>query len=220
MKNLLLAIAVTATAGLSAQCCLNKLSVFVGGGSQKYFGDLGNGFGTNNVCWYGDVGGGITYNLNRSFQAGLTVTVGDYGYHQRESDVDPNLDVKDRCQGCLGRLELDNLSSRMTAIGLQARYRFNNGYLLKEDAFLKPYILTGASFNHLTDRMKMDCVDAGNYTALNAGVGVNVHLFSNFFAGYSATLGYFITDKIDYKHGGANDMYMQYALNVGYAFGN
>jgi hypothetical protein len=218
MKKLFFLLLVTASTGATAQNVVNRISIFAGGGSQKYCGDLGNGFGARSVCWYGSVGGGITYSLNRSFDAGLTVTVGDYGYHQRKTDAAVP-EVKDRCPGCIGRLELDNLSSRMTAIGLQARYKFNNGYLLKEDAFLKPYVFAGASFNYVVDRMKMDCVDAGNYTALNAGAGVKVNFCRNFSVGYNGTFGYFTTDKLDYKHGGANDMYLQHSLFLGYEFG-
>ncbi len=214
MKSILTAFALTLSVIAFAQSSEHQFGLTIGGGSQKYYGDLGNGFGTNNLCWYGQVSGGVRYYVNSSFDAGMNVAIGDYGYHQRESDAE-GTELKDRCQGCFDRLQLDNLSSRMTAVSMAGYYKFANGYLLKETSLLKPYVFVGGSFNHLVDRMKMDCVDAGNYTALNAGAGVRVNFCDRFHVGYNATFGYFTTDQVDYKHGGGNDMYVQYSLNLG-----
>ena len=55
------------TMSLLAQSKSHKLGLTFGGGSQKYNGDLGNGFTFKNEAWYGNFLLNAGYYLNKSF---------------------------------------------------------------------------------------------------------------------------------------------------------
>ena len=216
MKNFLFVICLSLLSIVaSAQSKNHKLSITIGGGSQKYRGDLGNGFTFKNTCWFGTGTATIGYYVNKSFDAAIFGSLGDFGYHQPGNIGKEEVDEDQRCVGCIGRVGLGNLSSRMTSGGISMKYKFNNNYLLKENAALKPYIYVGIAVNKLVDRMKMNCVNAGNYFSLNAGAGVRYNITDRMSIGYNLGFGYFTSDKVDNMSHGSNDMYMQNTLNIG-----
>jgi hypothetical protein len=199
-----------------AQSKSNKLSISVGGGSQKYRGDLGNGFKLKNDVWTGGVVVNVGYYINKSFNVGLFGSMGDFGFCQPDNVANKEVSVNDRCPGCIGRVGLGNLSSRMTSGGMLLKYKLNNGQLLREDMKLRPYVCIGAAMNHLADRMNMKCVRPGNYFSINSGLGVNYYLNERVNIGYNLAFGYFTCDYIDFMgHGGTSDMYMQNTLSIG-----
>jgi len=60
------------------------------------------------------------------------------------------------------------------SIGLLAKYKFNNGYILKEDYFLQPYIQSGVHFNYMQNR-------AGNFDVqLPLTLGLQFRLNAHF----------------------------------------
>ena len=109
-----------------------------------------------------------------------------------------------------------NVSCRLYSAGLMVKYKFANGCILKEDSRIRPYVYFGASAIQLVDNMKMNCVQAGNYTSLNAGVGVKYYLSDRLNIGYNMHFGNFTADHLDYKmKNGDNDRYLQQTLTVG-----
>lgn len=199
-----------------AQTKNNRLGISIGGGSQKYRGDLGNGFKFKNDVWTGGAGVNIGYYLNKSFDVGIFGFLGDFGFCQPSEKVNKDVSVNDRCPGCINRTGLGNLSSRMTSGGLLIKYKLNNGNFLKEDSRLRPYLYLGAAMNNLEDRMNMKCVRPGKYFSLNSGVGVSYYLNEHINVGYNLAFGYFTSDYIDFMaHGGISDMYMQNTLSIG-----
>lgn len=202
---------------MSAQSKSHKLGLSFGGGPQDYRGDLGNGFKVNSYdSWRGAVVLQAGYYLNPSFDAGLFGSLGDLGFCQTFDVSNLPVESEDQCPGCEGRVGLGNLSSRLAAAGLSLKYKFANGYLLKEHSRVQPYVYAGAAFNHLTDRMKMNCVKTGNYLSVNAGLGVRFKITERINIGYNMGIGYFTQDDMDFmSHGGSNDYYMQNALLLG-----
>src|SRR6218665_208232 len=185
-----------------AQSKSNKLNISVGGGSQKYRGDLGNGFKFKNDVWTGGVMVNVGYYINKSFNIGLFGSMGDFGFCQPDEVAKREVSIDDRCPGCIGRVGLGNLSSRMTSGGALLKFKLNNGQLLREDAKLKPYVYLGAAMNNLADRMNMKCVRPGNYFSINSGLGVSYYMSERISIGYNLGFGYFTCDYIDFMgHG-------------------
>lgn len=200
---------------INAQTEKHKLGIVVGGGSQKYNGDLGNGFKFKNDTWYGTVTANVNYYICNSFDIGLFGSVGDYGFCQPEGTAKTAVDVNDRCPGCFGRVGIGNLNSRLTNGGALLKYKVANGYLLSETAKLKPYVYFGAAVNRISDRMKMQCVLPGTYYSLNAGAGLKYYITERVNVGYNLSFGYFTSDHLDYKMNGRSDMNMQNTLSIG-----
>ncbi len=217
MKNNLVLISCLFLAFASfAQTKENRIGITIGGGSQKYHGDLGNAFTIKNRVWRGGFNATIGIYSGRSFDFGITGSIGDLGYCQPHEMANTEVDEDERCSGCIGRVGLGNLSSRMYTAGVSAKYKLNNGYFLKENARFKPYFFVGLSINKMVDRMKMNCVNAGNYFAMNTGFGVKYYLTERLNVGYSINLGRFLSDKMDFLNKGGNDMYMQNSITIGF----
>ncbi|HYV95215.1 MAG TPA: hypothetical protein VE978_25800 [Chitinophagales bacterium] len=216
MKKYLFAFwfALTAT-GLSAQTVNNKLSFTAGGGFQFYYGDLGNNIYKLNPSSYGSVNISLGYYLTRSFDAGFLGFVGDYGYCQTEEMKNTEVPLSDRCPGCTARIGMGNLNSRLTSEGIFLRYKIANGYLFSESSRIRPYIFSGVVFNHVSDRMKKNCVVAGNYYSVNNGLGLRYYMTEKISIGCDLTVGYFLSDKLDYIKRCRNDMYIQNTFFLG-----
>lgn len=216
MKNYLFALLFLAFAiGATAQTKNHKIGLTAGIGFQKYSGDLGNDF----VMWhwteYGLASVSLGYYLDKSFDITLQGSLGDYGFCQSDVMSNKEAPLYDRCPGCKGRTGLGNLNSRMVSGGISFKYKLANGTIFKEDAKISPYIYLGISMNHITDRMKMKCVNAGDYFAINAGAGLKYNLNERFNISYNLGFGFFQSDKIDYLVSGSKDRYMQNTISLG-----
>lgn len=205
------------TVAAFAQSATHKLGLSIGAGPQDYKGDLGNGFKINNpsVEWRGVIAFNASYYLSRSLDAAMFVTGGDFGYCQPDDVANKPVDEDKRCPGCNDRVGLGNLNSRFYSVGTAIRYKFSNGYLLKENSRFKPYAFAGVAVNRVVDRMKMNCVIPGDYLSVNGGAGVKYYLTKSINVGYQFSLGYFASDKVDRMSHGSNDMYMQNVLTLG-----
>lgn len=214
-KITLLAAALVGSSLTFAQSAQHRLGITFGAGSQKYSGDLGNGVRFKNDVWRG----GVTLNahlyMNPSVDLGIYGAIGDLGYCQPHDMKVTPVDAADKCPGCIDRVGLGNLSSRMYSSGVMVRYKFNNNYLLKETSRIKPYVYSGISVNQLQDRMKMNCVDAGNYATVNAGIGARISLSERMSIGYNLHSGYFLSDGLDFLDRGGNDWYIHNSIFVG-----
>jgi len=123
-KGTLLAIILTVTQLLSAQTVDNKFAIGVNLIKNEYNGDYGSAIWNFNQNYYG---GGLSlgYYLNPSFDLGLQGTLGSYGY--KES-------IENRFWG--GKYDGS----------FYAHYKLNNGYILKADSKLSPFISLGLGF--------------------------------------------------------------------------
>ncbi|MBR9918966.1 OmpA family protein [bacterium] len=104
---------------LSAQ---SKFNIEVNGGIREYNGDRGSAMYFRAAPDYQAVGFGFSYYLTPSFDASIYGSVGDLGYYDRDR---------------LG------FRARITDVLLGLNYKFNNGYILREDAMFKPYLRAG-----------------------------------------------------------------------------
>lgn len=204
-----------AASGIVAQTAQHPVNLSFGGGPQRYYGDLGSGFRFKSCCWYGGMGGSANFYLNRSFDAGVFCFVGDYNFVQPDEVAKTPVAEELQCGGCFDRIGLGNLKSRLSSGGAYLRYKIGNNSMFGNGSRWKPYVYFGAAFNHIADRMKMNCVNPGNYFSLNGGAGIKFQLNERFNIGYNFALGYFTNDSVDNISNGTGDMYMQNTLVVG-----
>ncbi|MFY0645094.1 MAG: OmpA family protein [Bacteroidia bacterium] len=109
---------------VSAQSSDFKYGIELNGGLREYNGDRGSTmyFASGQSFNYQAMGLGFNYYLNPSFDATMYASIGDLGYYDKEG---------------LG------FRARITDVVFGLNYKFNNGYLMSEDAAFKPYIRAG-----------------------------------------------------------------------------
>ena len=179
-----------------------KNNISIGGGKESYNGQLGNSWFNFSEEWYGFVNLSYSRYLNKSFDALAFGTVGDIG-RCRDDDASHNV---------------LNLYVRMSSAVFALKYKFANGYLLKEDARISPFIFLGAGINNLTDIWNhIDC-NAGNDMTINGGVGATYNFTKRFNFGYRMGFGYFTKPgAMDYS-ASMRAMYMQNTFCLGFNF--
>lgn len=229
------------TSGAFAQNKINKFSFNVGGSIQHYNGNLGNSFFQFKTTCFGGVTSNLGYYLSKSFDTNLGFNIGNYGYCQTEKDATRFVSFEYRCPGCTDQLGMGELRSLMVSGNITAKYKFANGYILKEDSKLAPYIYGGTGINHLSDNMGRNCVNVGYHWTLNGGIGLTYNITDRINLTYNLGLGCFMTKKVYYTNslvesGGHDedgdngdddidlkiekrkDLYLQNSLSIGFNF--
>jgi opacity protein-like surface antigen len=237
MKNQLLITAafVLATFGLTAQTKNRKIGIETGAYLQQYNGNLGNSFFKFKETAFGGGSLNLGLYLNKSFDVNVGGSIGHFGYCQTEEDKKRVVALEYRCPGCTDRLGMGELRSMMISGNTAIKYKFANGYLLKEDSKIAPYVYAGVGINYLSDVMKRNCVNVGNHFTINAGAGVKYNITERLNIGYNLGVGCFMTKKVYYTNAIAEnnevekdaddikmekrkDFYMQHALTLGFNF--
>jgi hypothetical protein len=216
MKRTLFALALLLIAGsATAQSKNHKLGLSLGGGLQSYIGERGNSLTNDDLIFRGVGVMQVGYYLNRSFDAMLFGSLGDYGYCPDDEAVAAHIKDGGQCPGCPPGT-IVNLSGRIMVGGLGLRYKLANGYILKENSRIQPYIYAGAAVNHVSDPMKMNCIRTGDYMSYNAGAGLKYRITDRLNVGYNIGVGYLNRDDLDYMtHDAGNDMFVQNTVMVG-----
>lgn len=235
MKNQILISALfLSTLSIVAQNKNNKIGVEVGGHIMEYNGNLGNSFFRIDNTTFGGGNASVGLYLNKSFDVNVGVSVGHFGYCQTQADKKRVVSLEQRCPGCIDRLGMGELRSMIISGNTSVKYKFANGYMLKEDSKLAPYVYAGIGINYLSDVMKRNCVNVGTHLTINGGAGVKYNITERFNIGYNLGLGCFVTKKVYYTNAIANketekdaddikfekrkDFYMQHALTLGFNF--
>lgn len=206
MKKLLLILCCISPLFILAQTREHPNRIAAGGGFQWYNGDLGNSFFNLKKEWYGFSSLQYSRYLSRSFNVQAYATMGETG---RCSDFIPDPEHP-----------ILMLRSRTGAVGLQAQYKFANGYLLRQTARVAPFVILGAALHNHEDvwTTSHPRVNEGNYLSFNTGAGLSWHFLPRFSLGYTLRWVYFATDKLDFIEKGANDQLMQHEFLLGYEF--
>lgn len=198
-----------------AQTKDQKWGIGVNAGLRDYKGDLGNGFfklSQNDVsagAW------GYRY-LNSSLDAGITLNFGGINFKHNGADSigTPKIDISDRA-----------FRGTILDYSLGLKYKFNNGYLLKEDATLAPFVGIGFgnthSFNLKTTFKNGSTSNKDRLSALNIPLtaGLRLKLEEKVALVAQVTYNNLLTDKLDAIEtsvGGKSDKYLQY--NLGFIF--
>lgn len=215
MKNILLITALICCIITSkAQNKEHKIGITFGAFIQHYNGNLGNSFFQFHTACFG--GGSLTIGgyINKYFDADIAVTAGDFGYCQTMADISRTASVEQQCPGCEDRLGMGDLRSRMVAGNAAIRFKFANGFLLKEKAKFSPYIYAGVGINHLADRMKKQCVNVGYHFSVNGGAGLKYNLCERVSAGYQLALGCFTSKKVYAENAETSEVYSAEAATL------
>ncbi len=187
------------TLGMQAQTVERRWNVGLIGGITEYQGDLGNKFlafdrnTTDKTFTYG-----LTLNryLNRSFDFGVLGSYGIWGYFEPDRP---------------------NFQATMFNFNGTVKYKFYNGYMLKENSLFMPYILAGIGVASFKGSQTSEGVDA----PLIAGAGVDVRLGEVIGVGYQARYGYLLnSDSRDLlEQGNSNDAFLIHTVGLSFNLG-
>ena len=186
MKRKILLLSVVLMLGIAAsnaQNADNKWGFGVHFGVMEYNGDFTNQFYSFSQG-YG-VGASIARYLNPSFDVML------HFFYDGERSHD---------SGRLGAPTWLNFYTHMYNTNLLAKYKFNNGYLLKEDALLAPFLLAGLGGNYANSSgVNENGPFAEKFLTpdIYAGVGLNLRISPVISIVAQTALMYPFTDKVD-----------------------
>ncbi len=180
----------------NAQTSEKKWALGLYGGKNEYNGDLGNAVFNFNKAFYGFGGISLSRYLNPSFNLGLQGNYGTYGYYKDS--------------------ETRNLLGKKTEGILFLDYKFNNGYILKEEAKLAPFLSAGAGIaGYEGDRI----IGGGNDFIFPVGAGLKYQISDAFGIQYKFTCNFTNEDKRDYVVEDNNDRFAEQTLGIIFSFG-
>jgi OmpA-OmpF porin, OOP family len=173
----------------------HKTAIGLIGGKTVYNGDLGNGFLDFNP-FYATGGISIDRWLNPSLDLGIQASYGDYGYFEGEATK--------------------FLATKTDGFFL-LKYKFNNGYMFKENALIAPYLTGGIGMATYSGSRTND---QGVDLVIPAGVGVKLN-FTKWLALQYQFLYFFTNgDKRDLVDRDRNDGYASNTLGLIFSFGS
>ncbi|MFZ4455728.1 MAG: OmpA family protein [Bacteroidales bacterium] len=191
----------------SAQNVDQKWSLELQLGKNEYYGDLQNQWlFKDKVKDYHYLGGiALNHYLNKSFDLGLA---GTYG---RWAGTIPSSNYNTRFSGIL----LDG--------SLNLKLKLNNGYFLKENAKLAPFITAGigyANFSNYKDNKNTN-PEAGSNIIIPIGAGLKYNLTKSIALQYLLTHNFNLSDRRDniLKMDGKNDNFLRHTLSIVFSFG-
>lgn len=195
----------------------HKFGISAGGSIQHYNGNLGNSFFKFKTTCFGGVTSTFGVYLNRSFDFNVLASIGHFGYCQTDKDKQRVVSLDQKCPGCADELGMGDLRSLMGSGNIAVRYKFANGYLLKEDSRLSPYVYTGIGINHLSDVMKKNCVNIGIHYSINGGVGLKYNITNRINLAYNMGFACFMTRKVYLTNSDRPDYNMQDPIDKEFA---
>lgn len=193
-KILVMTVFVCLAVSSFAQNAENKWSVGLFGGKTEYNGDYGNGFLNFNKAFYPFGAVSVNRYLTPSFDMGLFSSYGDYGYR------------KDAVQRFLGT---------KTDLSLLLTYKLANGYILKENAKLSPFISAGMGFAHLSG----DRIWNGRDFIIPIGGGLKYNISQSVALQYQLLYNFTNHDKRDGRANGHSEQFASHALGFVFSFG-
>lgn len=185
-----------------AQSSDRKWNATALGGISVYSGDLGDGIKnftsdvfTQNII----IGGTISRYLNPSFDATIMGTYGSWGYYP-----------KDNSPGFKGD---------MGHVNLNVKFKFNNGYMIKEDSRLAPYAFAGVGVSSFWG----DRINEGVDYPIVGGLGMRFMLNDVISLNYQATIGFMSTahydPAVEPTVPTGNDKFMFHTVGIGFNLG-
>ena len=221
-RNLLFISFLIGTQIIQAQTADIKLAVDLGVIKNEYNGDYGNGIFNFNQQMYPSVGIGLGYYLSPSFNLGIRSSYGNYGF--KEDNVNYFRGTK-----------LD--------MSVYTQYKFNNGYILKENSKLSPFLTIGLGFASYGINSSIDksgsnpalyptIITKGADLILPVGAGLKYQISDRFAIQYQYLYNFTNNDTRDQNRGadffgsanhpsykGGNDSYGQHIFSVVFNIG-
>lgn len=201
MKKTITGLLVISSLISGAQSKDKKIGIQLGGGINQSYSDIGNGFFNFDKATYGFAHLNLGLYLNKSFDLNLGGSYGETGYYTNNSS------------------QL-NMLGRMGQGQLALKYKFANGYMLKETCPIRPYIYIGggaANFADVPDYTNR--IKNGTFATANAGAGINFMLTQNLYLTYNLNYIWNNTDQLDFKTEASSDQNLQHAITIGFNIG-
>jgi outer membrane protein OmpA-like peptidoglycan-associated protein len=171
-----------------------KWSIGLLGGKTEYKGEIGDGFFKDKTL-YVPVGLSLNHYLNPSFDIGIQVESGDIGFME---------------------FNVNSFLARKTEGILLLKYKFNNGYIFKEDALIAPYFAAGLGLAGFTgSRTKEGGLDG----IMPLGGGINVNITPAVALQYQFLYNFTNGDDRDLIASGSNDKFIEHTLGIIFSFG-
>ncbi|MFD1552650.1 hypothetical protein DNU06_16545 [Putridiphycobacter roseus] len=197
MKKILLAAGIifsTAFTTIKAQSVNNDLSIGLQFGTIEYKGDYGSEFfGFNGV------------------HPSIGINISKY--------VTPSFDLMGKLKH--GMVDRNVFSNSLVDLNLAVKYKFNNGYILKEDHFFAPYLFLGIGdavsvYTDKTTGVKEQPIAEFN---LPMGVGFQFNITENWSASLETHYNYLVSDRMDgVILGKWDDSFLYNSIGFSYAF--
>lgn len=210
-----------------AQSYDKKFGVEVNGGIREYHGDLGSALYFQRQPDYQAVGIAVGMYLNPSWDANIYGGAGDLGFYTQTYDEVAAANYR---QG---------FRARITTAMLGLTYKFNNGYILQEDALIKPYLRGGWGAMQAISNLHHNRVGYSNSRTWFAahwdlGLGAKIRLTNSVDLVIQETFNYSFDDNYDgqpFTLAGAilndamegnkplHDAYMYHSIGFAFNFG-
>lgn len=198
-KSILCMLLMVMTVGAIAQSPDRKWNLGLLGGTTQYKGDLGNqflAFDQNTLDESFTYGLNLSRYLNPSFDFSVLGTYGKWGYYEEETP---------------------SFEAEMLNFDASVKYKFYNGYMLKETSLFQPYILAGIGVARFQGSRTVEDIDF----PLVAGVGLNFRVNGVIGLGYQGTYGYILkSDKFDLQtENDMNDEFLMHTISLNFNLG-
>jgi OmpA-OmpF porin, OOP family len=192
LVTLFLLTAIIATAfGQNAD---KKWAIGLMGGKTVYNGDYGSDF-LEFSPFYGLGSLSIDRYLNPSLDLGIQAEYGDYGYFEAAKTY---------------------FLLQKTDGFFLLKYKFNNGYIFKEDAIIAPYLALGVGMaTYSGDNGNTDGIDL----VIPAGLGIKLNMLPWLALQYQFLYNFTNEDKRDLKVAEKNDGFASNTLGLIFSFG-
>ena len=217
-KSAVLGLALLAAAPEShAQSADKKTGISLYGSTLQYHGDLGSEWFKSNKIEYG---GGITLSryLTPGIDIGLSANYGDMKFSTKTLKAIENLPPAIR-----------RFDANVTTIGVPIKFKLNNGWAFKEDAFFAPYLsLTPGLMIASSDKFINQGTGTETFQGNKDHYAAYLHGAAGLAFNFSPSFGVFIqtgqiyaaTNTIDnVDEGDLNDRYLQHSAGITYNFG-
>jgi len=214
-KTLLLLTICAATVASFAQTASNRWSVGAGLGFTDFVNPINKQF-LMVERWKGAANFNIARYLGKSFDGRLNVTTGNayypYATNQTAANqtVPTNFDLAQK-----GKMVYEN--SYLWDGGLNLVYKLANGYILKENSFVSPYLFSGVGINSIN---KIGSQNAGGNVGGAGSDQINPYIPVGFGLGFNLNDRWNAAAEYGYKFAlGEAYNYANSALRLGYNFG-
>jgi len=187
---------------INAQNADAPWSIGLSGGKAAYNGDLGNGFFNFGQNYQGLGGLKLARYINPSLDVSLDGTYGRYGYWESNTD---------------------QFLSNMLQANVTLDYKFNNGYIMPENAVVAPYIFGGLGFANIKsvdDSQDNARATNGTDVFVPLGIGANINITPNIGAFWQATYGLNFSDDRDILVADNNDQFLLNQIGLKFNIGS
>jgi OmpA-OmpF porin, OOP family len=202
-RTLLIAFLISTQIG-NAQTADNRFALGLNFVKNEYNGDYGNGIFNFSQPWYSAGGISLSSYLTPSFDIGLQGTYGDYGYY---------------------KTVVDHFGGSKFDATVFAHYKLNNGYILKEDSKLSPFISFGFGLaTYATNNSASPwptIITAGTDFIVPVGIGLKYQLTNSIAIQYQYLYNFTSSDVHDQnRSGGVNNTVFGTPVHPGIKAGN